>query len=487
MMRTFVFQDSKSHKFWNIELQGNSFTVTFGKVGAKGQTQTKTFADAAKAQKEFDKFVKEKFGKGYVETTAAAASAVPAAPVSPVQQALEESLVANPDDLGAHAAYADFLMEQGDPRGEFIQVQLRLEQKGSSGADRRALKRREQALLKKHGGAWLGELGPYLSNDIHLLEELEYEPNERGRLARYRYLFGRGWLTDLEVPYLSFEFAKALAGSPEMRLLRRLVIVRRYDDELIAAADRGGLDLDDRFPGLVPLSRATTLANVRVFQLGEAAGNGVFGVNERSYCHTDGAHAAELARAMPKLEELCLYANRVSTKELFALKTLTRLRVLLIYHSWVYPLEVLAKNAAFGSLTHLLLHPKAATPWWASDQPYIKAEGVRAVLNSRHLKGLTHLQLRCTDIGDAGCEAVVRSGILKRLKVLDLRHGCITDAGARTLAACPDLKNLELLDLARNALTKAGIKVLKQTGVKVFADYQHAPDDTEYLYDGDIE
>src|SRR5262249_7189339 len=124
--RTFVFQDGKSLKFWNIELQGNRFTVTFGKVGTKGQTQTKEFADAAKAQKEYDNLVKEKLSKGYAETTAAAPPAAPVSPpapaVSPAQRALEQALVENPDDLAAHGAYADYLMEQGDPRGEFIQV-----------------------------------------------------------------------------------------------------------------------------------------------------------------------------------------------------------------------------------------------------------------------------------------------------------------------------------------------------------------------------
>ena len=67
-MRTFTYSDAKSHKFWNIELQGNAFTVTFGRIGTAGQMQTKEFADAAKAQKEHDKLVKEKLAKGYVET-----------------------------------------------------------------------------------------------------------------------------------------------------------------------------------------------------------------------------------------------------------------------------------------------------------------------------------------------------------------------------------------------------------------------------------
>jgi predicted DNA-binding WGR domain protein len=77
--RTFEFRDDKSAKFWCIDLQGRSFTVWFGKLGAAGQTQTKDFADEAKAKKEYDKLVAEKVKKGYVEVGAAAAPAAPAA------------------------------------------------------------------------------------------------------------------------------------------------------------------------------------------------------------------------------------------------------------------------------------------------------------------------------------------------------------------------------------------------------------------------
>ena len=40
---------------------------------------------------------------------------------------LEKSIFKNPDDATAHRAYADWLTQQGDPRGEFIRVQLELE------------------------------------------------------------------------------------------------------------------------------------------------------------------------------------------------------------------------------------------------------------------------------------------------------------------------------------------------------------------------
>ncbi len=48
-MRTFQYSDATSHKFWNIDVSGNSFTVTYGKVGAAGQTQTKSLSQRRKS------------------------------------------------------------------------------------------------------------------------------------------------------------------------------------------------------------------------------------------------------------------------------------------------------------------------------------------------------------------------------------------------------------------------------------------------------
>ena len=85
-MRSFAFSEGTSNKFWNIDLQGKQFTVTFGKIGTNGQTQVKAFADDAAAKKEHDKLVAEKLKKGYTETSAAPAPAAPPPP-APVKAA----------------------------------------------------------------------------------------------------------------------------------------------------------------------------------------------------------------------------------------------------------------------------------------------------------------------------------------------------------------------------------------------------------------
>ncbi|EMY14391.1 leucine rich repeat protein [Leptospira weilii str. Ecochallenge] len=67
MKHQLTYKDDKSDKFWNIEVSGESFTVTYGKTGTAGQTQTKTFGSEEECQKEAKKLLQEKLKKGYAE------------------------------------------------------------------------------------------------------------------------------------------------------------------------------------------------------------------------------------------------------------------------------------------------------------------------------------------------------------------------------------------------------------------------------------
>ncbi|MEM9940369.1 MAG: DUF5724 domain-containing protein, partial [Planctomycetota bacterium] len=65
--RRFELVDGKSNKFWEVERKGDSIVTSWGKIGSKGQTKTKEFADEAKAKAAFEKLIKDKTGKGYNE------------------------------------------------------------------------------------------------------------------------------------------------------------------------------------------------------------------------------------------------------------------------------------------------------------------------------------------------------------------------------------------------------------------------------------
>ncbi|HME13729.1 MAG TPA: SMI1/KNR4 family protein [Candidatus Acidoferrum sp.] len=108
-MRRFEFKEGSSNKFWEVTVSKNTLTVRFGRVGSAGQEKSKTFATPALAQKEQDKLIAEKQGKGYKEVEAPSsakdvppvATIKPAGPVSDVLVRLDKWLSANrPDYYG---------------------------------------------------------------------------------------------------------------------------------------------------------------------------------------------------------------------------------------------------------------------------------------------------------------------------------------------------------------------------------------------------
>jgi predicted DNA-binding WGR domain protein len=70
MTRYFEFIGGSSRKFWEVTVAGTEVTVRFGRIGTAGQSQTKTFPDAAAAERHAEKLIGSKTKKGYVEAVA---------------------------------------------------------------------------------------------------------------------------------------------------------------------------------------------------------------------------------------------------------------------------------------------------------------------------------------------------------------------------------------------------------------------------------
>jgi predicted DNA-binding WGR domain protein len=71
--RRFELVEGSSSKFWQIEIQGAKFTVTFGRIGTAGQSKTTPCASPEVAAREAEKLIREKTKKGYHEHGAEAA------------------------------------------------------------------------------------------------------------------------------------------------------------------------------------------------------------------------------------------------------------------------------------------------------------------------------------------------------------------------------------------------------------------------------
>ena len=67
MKRRFVYQDAKSDKFWDIDFEGTTQTVVYGKTGTAGREAVKEFATPEECTKESEKLIAQKLKKGYTE------------------------------------------------------------------------------------------------------------------------------------------------------------------------------------------------------------------------------------------------------------------------------------------------------------------------------------------------------------------------------------------------------------------------------------
>lgn len=485
-MRTFVFQDAKSHKFWNIELAGSKFTVTYGKVGTSGQVQTKEFDDDAEARKAHDKLVAEKVKKGYTETTPQNTT------VSPLQQSMESAFAENPDDLATASAYADYLMEHNDPRGEFIQVQLALEDPTRKATERQQFQKREDELLKQNARRWIGGLGRFLVGKWS------------GADKPYHYAFRRGWVHHLRLLPAPEAVFPILAASPELRMLQHLEIVydMRYHpfefDQFLEGPNKAlGEDtaeeqMYEETDLLPPLLESPHLGNLRVFKFGFSDGDKpVHSTMISIFDNNTAQDMIDFLAMCPKLEEFYLNTAISDIATLFSSPEFQNLRVLQYYYGsdysdynnntrqTAYPLSALAENKSLTELTTLRLH--------AGRDTTLDLAEVEALVNTKNLPKLVHLQLHMTDYGNEGAARIVQSGILKRLRTLDLGYGNMNDEGARLLAECDDLRHLEMLNITRNALTQTGVTALQRTGVKLLSDNQHDAEEMEYLHMVDAE
>lgn len=66
-MRRFEFIQGNQAKFWEVTRRGSSVTVASGKIGGAAKTRTKQLSDYMAAEQEFDRLIRDKLRRGYVE------------------------------------------------------------------------------------------------------------------------------------------------------------------------------------------------------------------------------------------------------------------------------------------------------------------------------------------------------------------------------------------------------------------------------------
>ncbi|QNK65233.1 WGR and DUF4132 domain-containing protein [Variovorax sp. PAMC26660] len=89
-MRRFELIEGTASKFWEVEQVGSDLNIRWGRIGTAGQSQTKSFADATKADAALTKLAAEKTGKGYGEVGVATGAAIGKTEAKPKAEATAE-------------------------------------------------------------------------------------------------------------------------------------------------------------------------------------------------------------------------------------------------------------------------------------------------------------------------------------------------------------------------------------------------------------
>ncbi|MBX7104431.1 MAG: TIGR02996 domain-containing protein [Gemmataceae bacterium] len=302
-----------------------------------------------------------------------------------------------PDDDSPRLVFADWLDESGDPRGEFIRVQVARANLDLEDPRQLELSEREQLLLARHRRQWDQPLAG-------LADGWDYS---RGFAETVRGS-ARRWL----------ESAATLFGVTPVREA--------------AIYDVSG--------HLTPLSQAGWLARLKSITV---------------FAGHQPAVAPALAEAdLPRLRELRLGRNNIDDLGVAALAAQSRfpeLRLLDLSDNRISAVgaRLLAGSSRFDRLEFLNL----------SLNP-LSIDGTAAIIEGHHLRRLHVLQLARTQLDRAGAAHLASLPGLNRISTIDLGGNALGDLGTARLADSPYLSGLVELGLAQNDIGTDGLAAL---------------------------
>jgi uncharacterized protein (TIGR02996 family) len=393
----FIRTEGKSRRFWEIQRDGTRVITRYGVVGGEGTTRVQAFDAVATARERLAKAIDLKVREGYI----------PAAEVNqPAQSAsrhgvvarnpeLEAAILASIDDDDALLVYADWLIAQGDPRGELITLQHARRTRDSS-----HLERAEAALLKEFREELLGPLGPH-------------EMRTQWRQSTRALTWGMGFLESADLaedrPTSLPQLVATLIEHPSGLFLRDLRLHGAADAVVAAltlAMERDPVlplrSLKISTPGVIDIGRVW-----RIFR-------GLRRVAVRGYGNYGGVRFGEIDA--PMLESFVFFGQRLGETALAELVAARwpALRALGI--------AVVNDRPAFAEIRRLLAR---------TDMPHLE-----------------RLHLSTPEPAADLCAAVFSSPVVSNLRRLDLTCSGFDDAAAAVVVEhAPRLAKLERLDL----------------------------------------
>ena len=439
-MPRYTFEEGTSSKFWQIELDGSTFTVVYGKIGTAGQSQTKSFGSDAEANKEYDKLIKEKTKKGYVLDGTGEATPVPspkvAAPKPGGNPEIEAAIAANPEDANAYLVYADWLQSQNDKLGEYVALAVR-------GATDPALKKMAARMLKENTKAWVGMLA------------------EEPELATLRWANGFIQTASVTMEYEGEPHARKILGAllklPTARFLQALTLGLYYDEEETYEVNYSGAARLLVANGALPTLRALFIGSFEY-------------PDETEISWAKLGNLGKLWALYPNLEHLHLRGGEQKLGEL----NLPNLKSFLLETGGldVGALKSISK-ASWPNIERISV--------WIGRDDYGwngKPADILPLLQRKDLPKLKHLGIKNNELGDVIAEMVVGSPLVAQVEELDLSMSTLGDPGAEVLIRnAAKLVHLKLLDVTDCYISDPVAARLKAALPNASVDGQREPDE----------
>lgn len=325
------------------------------------------------------------------------------------------------DSRGAYEVYADWLVEQGDPRGELVHVQLARE----VAPDVRELETRERELIQAHETTWLPVLEHY---------RFDRKPSvtwRRGFIGRA--VFGASYQGDSAQGYAD------VVGSPLARFVRELELQTPYSHH------GEGLDDDMIVEALLASPPPSTL---RIFAL-------TCGDDQRAWSHL--GNIERIFPLLPTVEQFLVDTGRVELGaiDLPACRTLTVINSGMRGH---VPHSIAA--ATWPHLEQLDLF--IGSQHYGSD--CVAGDLAPLLADAGRFPALRQLGLRGCEFGDNLARILVGSPLLSQLETpLNLAGSTMGTAAAEALLAHADrFAHLRSLDLTANFFSAAETRLLEK-------------------------
>jgi len=442
-MPRYELVEGSSSKFWEITLDGASFTTTYGRIGTDGQSTLKEWKSEAEAKKQYDALIAEKAKKGYElagggddgddEDDGSSGASNPG---------LEKAILADPDAPDGYLVYGDWLQGQGDALGEFVAVQAAL----AADPGNAKLEAKSVDLLDAHQDDWLGE-------DLSLL----MGSDELTCTWRFGFLHTVAMGADEHSESSGAEAYEALAKCRVAKFVRDLEINvfgtddgnPEYQALIDVMAERG-----------LPKALRRLAFDVKSFQI-------------------SWSHLGDLSKLYPQLERLEELRLQIGEMSLGAIH-LPSLRKLEIITGGL-------DKATLAAVTHAKWPQLEMLVLYFGTEEYGGTCGIddlAPIFSGVGLPSVKHLGLCNAEFEDDIARALAGSKILAQLGSVDLSKGTMGDEGAQAiLDSAERFSHLERLDLSQNYITEAMAGRLEQAlGAKVILTEQGDGEEADDRY-----